>query len=149
MLDAGVHFAAALRLLLGPENTITRISAFSSQLQEHLPPVDTVDAILKTKSGVSGTFSVSFGTTMRGAEYVVACEGGTVTVSKGRVATVFDGKEEVEEITDEKTGVPTEVRNWGEALALGKRNDQQIPEEALADLELVSCKQKRLLGSGH
>ena len=97
-----------------------------------------MDAVLKTKSDVTGTVSISYGTTLTGAEFLIACEGGTVTASKNKIITNFDGKEEVEEIEDEGQGVPPEVRNWGEALASGKRNDRQIPEEALADLELVS-----------
>lgn len=52
--------------------------------------------------------------------------------------TIFRGKEEKIKVADEKTGLPPEVRKWGEALAAGKLNEKQIPEEALADLELVS-----------
>lgn len=69
-----------------------------------------------------------------------------MTVSRNKVITNFDGKEEVEEIADERTGVPPEVRKWGEALVSGKREDKQVPEEALADLELVSF--RCVLGSG-
>ncbi len=140
LLDGGVHVTAGIRLLLGPENTITRLSAFSAQLQQHLPPVDTIDAIMKTESGATGTFSVSFGTSFTGYEFSIACEGGTVSLSVfgSTVTTVFDGKEEKTKVADEKTGVPPEVRKWGEALVAGGRNEKQIPEEALADLELVS-----------
>ena len=143
LLDAGVHFTAGLRLLLGRENTVNRLSAFSTQLQPHLPPIDTVDAVLKTKSNVTGTVSISFGSTFTGSEYAIACEGGSVSVCRKTVTTVFDGREEVKTVKNERTGVPPEVRDWGEALASGKRNDRQIPEEALADLELVSRKSFR------
>ena len=138
LLDGGVHFTAGLRLLLGTENSVTRLSAFSTQLQKHLPPVDTVDATMKTKSGATGTFGASFGTTFTGSEWTVACEGGTVSISGSTVTTVIDGKEVKKEVEDERTGVPPEVRKWGEALAAGTKNERQIPEEALADLELVS-----------
>lgn len=140
LLDGGVHVTAGLRLLLGPENTITRLSAFSAQLQKHLPPVDTIDAAMKTKSGATGTFSVSFGTSFTGYEFNIACEGGTVSLSVfgSTVTTVVEGKEEKSVVDDERTGVPPEVRKWGEALAAGQRNEKQRPEEALADLELVS-----------
>ena len=137
MLDGGVHWTAGLRLLLGPENTITRLSAFTNQLRQDLPPVDTMDAIMKTKSGATGTFSVSFGSTLTGFEWIVACDGRSVSVSDSVVATTFNGKEEKKEVKDERTGVPLEVRKWGEALVNGTRNEKQIPEEALADLELV------------
>ena len=129
---------AALRLMLGPENTIDRVSAYTAQLQEHLPPVDTVDAILKTKHGATGTLSISFGTSFKSNECAFACEGGIVRISRSTVTTIFDGEEEVVEVEDEGSGVVTEIRAWGEALIKSTRNEKQIPEEALADLELVS-----------
>ena len=140
LLDGGVHFTAGIRLLLGSENAFTRLAAFSAQLQEHLSPVDTVDATLRTKNGITGTFSVSFGTTLTGSEWTVGCEGGSVSVSRSRVTTIINGQEESKEIKDDRTGVPPEVRHWGEAIESGKQNERQMPEEALADLELVSLR---------
>ena len=137
MLDGGVHFTAGIRLLLGPKDKITRLSAFTNQLQKHLPPVDSVDATMKTATGSTGTFQVSFGTTMTGSEWTVGCEGGSVSVSGSTITTNIDGKEEKMEVEDERSGVPPEVRKWGQALAAGKTNERQAPEEALADLELV------------
>ena len=137
LLDGGVHFTAALRLLLGSD-PIVRLSAYSNQLQEHLPPVDSIDAILRTRSGATGTFSLSFGTTLSRSEWIVGCERGSVSVSGSTIITIIDGKEEKAEVEDERSGVPPEVRKWGEALTSGVQNGRQIPEEALADLELVS-----------
>ena len=82
VLDGGIHFVAGLRLLLGSDN-VSRLSAFTSQLQKHLPPIDTVDATMKTKSGATGTVSISFGTTLTGSEWTFGCEGGSVSLSKG------------------------------------------------------------------
>ena len=153
MLDAGVHFLAGLRQLLGSDH-IASVSAFTTQNQKHLPPLDTVDACLKTKSGGTGVVSISFGSTLSGSEYVVGFEGGSLsavpgTVQKtvhgkslstnvGTITTVVNGKEEKKEVEDERTGVKPEIRAWGEALAAGKPNAKQSPEEALADLEIVS-----------
>lgn len=152
LLDGGVHFVAGLRLLIGSD-IVTRLSAYTAQLQKHLPPVDTVNASLQLKSGATGNVSISFGTTLSGSEWTIGCEGGSVSVSSGsvtktlhrqgldvnigKVTTVIDGKEETKEIEDERSGVPPEVRKWGEALVAGKQNERQKPEEALADLELV------------
>jgi predicted dehydrogenase len=133
LLDGGVHFTAALRLLLGKDNPLVTISAHATQLQKHLPPVDTIEATGKTKQGAIGTISISFGTTHKGAEWAVGCEDGFVSISGNKVTV--DGK--TEEVQDERTGVPPEVRAWGEALAAGKVNEKQSPEEALADLELI------------
>jgi predicted dehydrogenase len=122
-----------MRLLLGAEEPFVSVSANSTQLQKHLPPVDTVDATLKTKSGVTGTISISFGTTFKGTGYSVACEKGVVNVLR---QTVKVG-DETKEVPNEKTGVPTEVRAWGESIQAGKADTKQSPEEALADLELL------------
>ncbi|KAI9870575.1 MAG: hypothetical protein M1830_004087 [Pleopsidium flavum] len=137
LLDGGVHFTAGLRLLLGSENAVTRLSAFTAQLQKHLPPVNTVDATLKTKTGITGTFSVSFGTSLTGSEWTVGCEGGSVSISRSTVTTNINGDKERKDINDERTGVPPEVRHWGEAIVSGKQNERQKSEEALADLELL------------
>jgi predicted dehydrogenase len=135
LLDGGVHFLAGIRLLLGPEEPFVLLSAHTTQLQSHLPPVDTVDATLKTKSGVTGTVSISFGSTFKGTGYSVACEQGVVNVMR---ETVKVGNE-TNEVPNEKTGVPLEVRIWGEAIEGGKADPRQSPEEALADLELLEA----------
>ena len=142
ILDGGVHYVAATRLLLGESNPIVRVSALTTQLQSHLPPVDTLDAVLKTKSGISGSLNFSFGTTFTRSEYCVACEKGTVVVSKSKV-TVKEGegkdaKERVKEFSDEGSGVKQEVRAWAEGILAGKQDPRQTPEEALKDLEVVS-----------
>lgn len=92
---------------------------------------------MKTKAGATGTFCVSVGTTFTGSEWTVACEGGIVSISRSTITTLIDGKEVMKEVADERTGVPPEVRKWGEALAAGTKNERQTPEEALADLEIV------------
>jgi len=136
-LDGGVHFIAAIRMMLGSANDITRVSAFTTQLQEHLPPVDTVNAIMKTKTGISGTFSVSFGTTAKGSGYTIACEHGTVTVLRSQVVVQKDGHEETKSFPDEGSGVKQEVRAWSEGLAIGTQDPRQSPDEALKDLAVV------------
>ncbi|KAI9882257.1 MAG: hypothetical protein M1823_005995 [Watsoniomyces obsoletus] len=147
LLDGGVHYAAALRFLLGESNRIVKVSAQTSQLQEHLPPIDTLDAVLRCESGVSGTFSVSFGTTFPGSisEYAIACEQGTVTISKSGKVVVRDaeGKEDEsrsKDFTDQGAGVKEEVQVWAKNLAEKTLQDpRQTPEEALKDLALLEA----------
>jgi GFO/IDH/MocA C-terminal domain len=134
-----VHFVAGLRQLLeAAGDRVDCVSAFTAQLQDHLPPVDTINAILKTSSGVSGTFQQSAGTTLREDEWTVACEKGTITVNGSQVTSTVNGKVTAKSVPNERTGVPAEVRAWGEALAAGKVLKDQEPEAALADLEIVS-----------
>jgi predicted dehydrogenase len=139
LLDGGVHFVAATRLLLeGGGQKIKKISAFTAQLQEHLPPVDTLNASMQLDNGSSGTFSISFGTTDTGSEYLVACEKGSVHVARGKVTVTKDGQEaETKAFPHEGNGVNQEIGAWAESLVNGKRNEMQSPEEALKDLEIL------------
>jgi predicted dehydrogenase len=127
------------------------VSAFSTLLQPHLPPVDTVNAIWQTKTGISGTFSISFGTTLSGNEYTVACEKGSVTIVRSKV-TVRQGEENEgiiteKEFKDEGAGVKQEVAAWAESLMHGRSDPRQAPEQALADLEILEKMLKS--GEGH
>jgi predicted dehydrogenase len=150
LLDGGVHFAAGTRLLLqGGGEKIKTVSAFTTQLQSHLPPVDTLNATLQLSNSASGTLSISFGTTDTGSEYVVACEKGSVRVASGTVTVTKDGKEvESKKFPDEKAGVGQEVKAWAESLEKGKRNEMQSPEEALRDLEVIESALKSGEGGG-
>ncbi|RYN42554.1 hypothetical protein AA0113_g6596 [Alternaria arborescens] len=142
VLDGGVHFVAATRLLLqGGKQKIKRVSAFTAQLQEHLPPIDTLNATMQLDNGSSGTLSISFGTTDTGSEYLVACEKGSVHCARGKVTITKDGKDpETRDFPDEGNGVNQEIKAWAKSLERGKRNEMQSPEEALKDLEILeSC----------
>lgn len=109
--------------------------AYTAQLQEHLPPVDSIEAVARSKSGAVGSISISFGTTGKGSEYHVGSEKGFVSVSHGLVKI----EEKEEKIEEEGSGVKPEVRAWGEGLASGKENVLQSPREALADLEIIEA----------
>jgi predicted dehydrogenase len=135
-----VHYIATLRTLLAaePGNEIARVSAYTTQLQAYLPPVDTADVILRTKSGVTGTFQISRGTSLRADEWTVACEKGWVTVRGDEVSISRGGEVEVKIVRNERTGVPPEIRAWGRGILERTVVREQEPEEALADLEVVS-----------
>lgn len=144
LLDCGVHYVAGLRLLLSaqPGNDIAQISAFTNLHREFLPPLDTLNAILRTKSGASGSFHFSVGSNLTADEWTVECENGWVKINQhdgGSDVTIFrDGKATTERVVNERNGVPPEIRAWGEALVAGKVLPEQEPEAALADLEVVS-----------
>lgn len=140
LLDGGIHYVAGLRFMLGKGNPLVSVAANTAQLQKHLPPVDTIEATAKAKNGAIGTISMSFGTTAKGSEWTVACDDGFVSLSRNKVTI----DTETVEIEDERSGVPPEVRKWGEALVAGRVNEAQSPEEALADLEVLEA----LLRSG-
>ncbi|WYZ44976.1 hypothetical protein EsH8_VIII_000292 [Colletotrichum jinshuiense] len=139
LLDGGVHYMAGLRYLLDaqPGNEIDTLVAFTNQIQDYLPPVDTADVILKTRSGVTGVFQISRGTTLRADEWTVACEEGWVKIENEKVTISRNGQVEVKILPNERTGVPPEMRAWRASLSAGKLRPEQEPEAALADLELV------------
>ena len=99
---------------------------------------------MKTDTGVTGTYSVSFGTTLpEDFEFKVACEGGSVTIKEGLVMVkrAGGGEKESREFPDEGEGVAQEVEAWARGMVEGGEREmsrRQSPEEALADLELVS-----------
>ncbi|KAH8647553.1 NAD-binding Rossmann fold oxidoreductase family protein [Tricladium varicosporioides] len=139
LLDGGVHFIAGMRLLLAaqPGNEIKQLSANTTLIKPFLPPVDTINACLKTVSGISGVVQLSFGTSLRGNEWTVACEGGVVSVNDSEITQTINGKVEKVSKPNERTGVPPVVRAWSEALVEGKVSPEQEPEPAFADLELI------------
>lgn len=110
--------------------------------------MDTINAIWRTQSGISGTYSNSFGTTFSGGGYSVACEKGTVTVSGSKVTVTrgeaSSGDVSVTEFKDQGNGVKQEVAAWAQAIADGLPNPRQSPEQALADLEIL----EKMLRSG-
>lgn len=139
LLDGGVHHTAGIMLLLGDEDPIEKVAAFSAQVQSHLPPVDTVNAALRTKGGVTGWLAMSYGTTFDKFEFSVACEEGVVVVTRGKVFVTRVGKPVEEELfPNDKAGVVQEVEGFAQALIKGEADQRQTPELALKDLEMVS-----------
>ncbi|KAI1657184.1 NAD(P)-binding protein [Daldinia decipiens] len=147
LLDGGVHFTAGIRRLLGAENAIDTLVAQTALVSSHLPPVDSINAVLKTKSGVVGSYITSVGTTMDAFEYHIACEQGVVKAEGAKVVTLRGvGKNAVaeEKVFEKTSGVKEEVHAWAESIVSGVPNPNQTPEQALADLELI----EKMLSSG-
>ncbi|XP_027925923.1 uncharacterized protein LOC114183195 [Vigna unguiculata] len=56
VLDMGVHFVAALRLIVGSE--VASVSARTSHVDLNLPPPDTISSVFQLENGCSGVFAV-------------------------------------------------------------------------------------------
>lgn len=140
LLDGGVHMTAALRLILGPTERLSILSAQSQLQKPFLPPVDTVDAVAKTKSGATGVISLSWGSSFNDQIFEFACEKGVVTLNFDDV-TVNGEKHHVE---FDGRGVLPEVAAFADSIVNGKPDSRQSPEEALADLEIL----EQMLRSG-
>lgn len=145
LLDGGVHHAAATRMFLrGEGNTARSVRAFTNLTHEHLAPIDTVTAIVKTESGATGTYVHSAGSLMSSFEWEVACEGGTVKSDGDVVTVVKKGEESVEKTFEKTSGVKEEVDVWAGSILKGEAERGQSAEEALGDLEFL----ERMFGSG-
>lgn len=139
ILDGGVHSTAAVRLFLGAGDKPHSVIGYSSLAQDYLGPVDTLSAVIKTRSGAVGNFSCSWGTTLpRAAEYQIACENGSVTIDGDKGWIVFkDGRREDKDFPfTQGAGVMEEVHAWAASLSEGE-NALLTPETTLGDLELL------------
>lgn len=141
ILDGGVHQLAGLRLILGTADKVTTVSAQSQLQQSYLPPVDTVDAVVKTSLGATGIVSMSWGSSFNDNVFEFSCEKGVVKLHFDGVKVndhdhiiEFDGK-----------GVGPEIEDFAATIANGGTvSKSQSPEEALADLEML----EQMLQSG-
>lgn len=119
---------------------VASVVGFSSLAQPYLAPVDTLSAVVKTASGAVGSFSCSWGTTLpRAAEYQIACERGSVTISgdSGWVVYKDGGRVEKEFPFTQGAGVMEEVAAWAKAVGEGREEALLSPEATLGDLELL------------
>ncbi|KAF2161003.1 hypothetical protein M409DRAFT_70077 [Zasmidium cellare ATCC 36951] len=148
LLDSGVHLVAVLRKVLGNgQGQVRRVSAFTTSLAEHLPPVDTVAATLQLENGSAGTVSISFGSTFFDGEWSVACEGGTVSANaftSELKMKPLGGDEKVSSVPDAQHNVSQEVAAWVKSIQSGEVESRLRPEEALADVEIIEA----MLNSG-
>ncbi|KAM3446837.1 hypothetical protein MY3296_009291 [Beauveria thailandica] len=157
LLDGGVHFAAGARMLLllatnaglgrtdassssssvRADSRPARVSARTALVRSHLPPVDSVAALVTTRGGATGTYQHSVGSTISAYEFEVAYEHGSVRVREGTVTVQAGGRQPVRRTFERASGVPEEVAAWAAGLRDGRPDPAQEPEEALADLEFV------------
>ncbi|KAL2116153.1 hypothetical protein VTJ04DRAFT_10408 [Mycothermus thermophilus] len=153
LLDGGVHFVAALRMLLAAAgDELFKVAGFSSLLEERLLPLDTINAVALTRKGVAGTIAISFGTEFKsGTEVEVITTNGSVCWSPTKVNTLKrkdggpeDEKEEVSKWFPHSTGVKEEVAAFARSMETGQLDELLSLEEALKDLEVV----QGLLDSG-
>ncbi|PLB53608.1 oxidoreductase family, NAD-binding Rossmann fold protein [Aspergillus steynii IBT 23096] len=136
LLDVGIHFLAGTRYLLGNES-ISRVTAFTRGVRPSLPPLDTLDAVLQTESGLQGSVQIALSSSLKDSGWTVVGEHGHIVVTEVSVTSIIRGREEIKEFKADALAVPSEVRAWGEALTRGTPNAEQTPEQGLADLELV------------
>ena len=124
------------------DQDIVSLAAFTALLEEKLAPVDTVHAILATKSGRSGSFNISFGTEFKsGCEIEIVTTKGSVTASMTSVKAVnkAESGKEGEEQKDFifSTGVQLEIDAFARSVKAGTRDPRATPQQALTDLRIL------------
>ncbi|KAF4463842.1 glucose-fructose oxidoreductase [Fusarium albosuccineum] len=125
-------------LLDGGDSKADSVSALTNLTLDHLAPVDTLNGVVKTKSGAAGTFQMSFGSRTEAFEWDFGLEGGAVKLSGDTVTVKPANGEAVVKEFPEASGVTEEIAVWAEGLVSGKPNTLQSPQEAMADLELLT-----------
>lgn len=133
----GIHFLAGTRYLLGDNERITHVAAFTRGMRPSLLPLDTLDAILQAESGLQGSVQMAFSSSLKDSGWTVVGEHGHLVATEVNVTSKIQGREEVKDFKADILAVPSEVCAWGDALARNTPNTQQTPEQGLADLELV------------
>ena len=125
---------AGLRLILGSSDPLVTLSAQSCLQQQHLAPVDTVDAAVKTRSGATGVVSISYGSTLSDSTFEFTCDGGVVSLNGDRMTVNGAGYE----VPFEGRCVNKEIGEFGASIVAGTSIAKALrPEEALADLEVM------------
>lgn len=83
ILDMCVHNFALLRQLLGSGNPIVQIAAMGNQNQQHLPPVDTINAAIRLQDGTVGSLCMSFSSRRATTETSITYEHGYIEMLGG------------------------------------------------------------------
>ncbi|KAL6722047.1 hypothetical protein ACLMJK_001152 [Lecanora helva] len=156
LLDSGVHYVAAIRFLLAAAGqSITHLSAFAAQLQQHLAPLDTIHSTMQISNRNSGTFSLSFGVEFKtDFEFQVVTDKGAVTVGPNFVIVSRndkDGKKHEKRHAFKpfySHAVRLEVAAFAKAMSTGRSDPRAAPEEALKDLKVMQAMLDSANGGG-
>ncbi|KAF5020451.1 hypothetical protein F66182_7530 [Fusarium sp. NRRL 66182] len=145
LLDSGIHFVASLRLLLSAVGQhVKKLVAFSSLLEEHLIPVDTVHAAISTNDSRNGTICISFGIEHKSAlEIEIVTTNGSIlwTPVSVKSTTKLSSGDSFDETRDfvYNNAVKAEFEAFSEAISTSTPDPRQTPLEALSDLALLQA----------
>jgi predicted dehydrogenase len=152
LLDGGVHYVSALRMLLGE---VTNVAAMVKKASYDLNPVDTLTATLQFASGVQASYLNTFavGTPFSAALTIVG-DDGSLRVERGKLELAgpagalpgggkgpegAKGEHGVQEIRCAfYNGVENELAAFGAAVADGAPH-RNSPLEALTDFVVVEA----------
>jgi len=135
LLDGGVHHVAAMRLVVGE---IAAVSATTSLVNSHLPPVDTVSAALRFVNGTHGVYSASYAVGAPWPPYLhVVGEKGALRVIRGEIELTSGNVTRTLQ-SDKFDGVQKELSAFAAAIRQTSAH-RNPPAEALRDLAVVEA----------
>lgn len=141
VVDGGVHNAAGLRRVLS--SAPVRVAAFTNQVREYLPPVDTLHSAVQLANGATGTFTLSFGSNAQRNVLQLSAERGSLEFTDMNRIVVKDTEGKV--ISDERYegqfqhAVSRELNAFADNVKEGKIAVLGSPEEAYRDLALIDA----------
>lgn len=135
LIDAGVHYVAALRAAFGE---VSEARAVSLSVHDDLPPADTLAASLAFECGavVSLTLTFAADTPFTSTLRVTGLEG-ALEATRERIELSARGERQVETF-ERLTGVRDELRAFARAVRAGTPH-RNTPGEALADLRVMEA----------
>jgi predicted dehydrogenase len=134
ILDGGVHDMAAMRAIMGE---VDSVSAYTTQLREDLPPVDTLSATLRFDSGALGIFTKTFVADAPWESFAqVVGERGALRVNSRQLELTVGEKTTTESFAIDS--VLAELTDFARAIEQGKVL-RSPPEEALQDVAIIEA----------
>ncbi len=135
LLDGGVHHVAAMRQVVGE---IASVSAEIRQMRSDLPPADTLAVALQFKSGVVGSYTVTYAA---GAPFptflTVVGDDGVVRAKTGSLEVTAHGDTRSEDFSAWRN-VTEELAAFAAAVRDGEQH-RNSPLEALRDLAVIEA----------
>lgn len=135
LLDGGVHYAAALRMLAGE---VASVSVVATQHSPDLPPVDTLSATLVFENGALGSFGVTYAAggpwpwalTVTGDEGALRISDGVISVATGSDTYALE--------LPEHQGIREEFTAFAAAIRDGAPH-HNTPDQAVQDVALIEA----------
>lgn len=117
-------------------------ASFAKQTLDYLPPLDTVQAALKLKSGTLGTLSMSFASAKGDYSYVFIGTKGSLTVTRGPDGTKLVVEDAAGDIIEQETisGSNTYKNLFAaflDDIKTGEQDPRGSAQQALADVAVV------------
>ncbi len=139
LLDAGVHHAAALRMLFGE---IMQVSAAATSIHADLPPLDTLNATLTFQNGVIGNYGVTFASNAPWQNFLnVIGEEGVLKVDRPELVVDRPGMEperqQMWEVHERST--VTMLRDFAEVVRGERAQVVSMPEQSLQDVAVIEA----------